>query len=209
MKTKLLVVSSLLLTTLSLNAADYELQLVAGKDYCEIGKTTHTESNTAGVRLNTFLSKNNGIQVAYDKVRNLSGSKDAHRYSANYIHQQNENNSNLHPFILLGGGHEDGIAQGQGFFNAGAGVSYAVNNRVNLIAEVKAIKKHLDSDKLLNTNLGLGLVLGKTACNKAIAEDYTANYVAPKMVTRKYISVEPTPLPAPVFIDDKVNCVRN
>lgn len=205
MKTKLLVVSSLLLTTLSLNAVDYEVQLVRGKNFVDC-KSKLKDSLTIGVRANTFLSKNNGLQLAYDKVQNIVDYRDAHRYSANYIHQQNENNSDAHPFLLLGGGYEDGINKNQGFYNAGAGLSYAVTNKVNIIGEVKAIRKHDDTNVDINTNLGIGLVIGKTAYNKPIVEDTTVNCIAPKMVTRKYISVEP--LPAPIYVDDKVNCVR-
>jgi len=204
MKIKLLVVSSLLLT-MGLIASEHEVQLVAGKNFVDC-KSILKDSKTAGIRVNKFLSTNNGLQLAYDKVRNIVGSKDAHRYSANYIHQQNDNNSNAHPFILLGGGYEDGAINSQGFYNAGAGISYAITDKVNLIGEVKGIKKHNDNNLDINTNVGFGIKIGTTTYNKPITEDATLNYIAPKIVKRKYITVEP--LPAPVFSDDKVNCVK-
>jgi len=195
-KRTLLILSSILAS--SLLAAEVELQVVGGKNFPDRKKTSiYNDANTIGVRTNFFFSKDNALQVAYDKLDDVQNGKDSDRYSINYMRIQRDNNSKVHPFLLLGGGYEDGVKEGQGFMNAGLGASIELGKNINLIGEIKGIKKNKDNDFDINTNIGLGLMFGNEPKNEEIKTDCVVERVAPVLVKRKT-----------VIIDDKTNCVR-
>ena len=198
---KTTILLSTLLTASLLNAADVELQLVGGKNFVDRDKTSlYNDANTIGVRTNIFVNPNNGIQLAYDKLKDVNGTKDYHRYSINYIHEQKDNCSKVHPFILLGAGYENGD-KNQAFFNAGVGASTELTKNLNLIAEIKGIRKH-NRDFDINTNIGLGLELGAEPKNEVVKTDC----ITEKYVT-KLVEEEPCDIHGN-FSDEKVNCVR-
>jgi len=191
-----LILSSLIAT--SLLAGEVELQVVGGKNFPDRKKiSVYDDANTIGLRSNIFFSKNNALQIAYDKLNNVIDSKDAHRYSINYMGIQRENNSKVHPFFLIGGGYEDGVIEGQGFMNAGVGATIELTNRLNLVGEIKGIKKNEDDDFDVNTNIGLGLMFGQEPINEVVKTDCVIERVAPQLVKRQTI-----------IVDDKTNCVR-
>ncbi len=200
---KLAFLSISVLATSLLNATDVELQVVGGKNFVDRDKTSiYNDANVLGVRTNLFVSKNNGLQLAYDRLKDVNGTKDYHRYSINYIHEQKENCSKVHPFILLGAGYEDGD-ENQAFFNAGLGASTELTNHINLVAEIKGIKKH-DNDFDINTNIGLGLLIGNEPKNEEVIE-------SDNCITEKYVSKISNEEDCDVsknFSDEKVNCVR-
>ncbi len=200
---KITILATTVLAASLLNAADVELQLVGGKNFVDRDKTSLlNDANTIGVRTNIFVNPNNGIQLAYDRLKDVNATTDYHRYSINYIHEQKNNCSKVHPFILLGAGYEDGD-DNQAFFNAGVGASTELSKHINLIAEIKGIRKH-NNDFDINTNIGLGLKLGSEPKNEVIKSDCITEKYATKLVVEE----EPPCDASKNFSDEKVNCVR-
>ncbi len=198
-KTSILAVA--ILASSLLNATEVEIQLVGGKNFVDNDKTsTYDDSTVLGVRNNIFVNQNNGVQLAYDRLKDVNGTLDFHRYSVNYIHEQKDNNSKIHPFVLLGAGYEDSD-ENQAFFDAGIGASAELTNKVNLIAEIKGIKKH-NNDFDVNTNIGLGLKIGNEPTNEAIKTDCVTENYATKLVNEEPCNINNN------FSDEKVNCVR-
>jgi hypothetical protein len=197
-----LLITSILAT--SLFADEIELQAVGGKNFPDRKKISiYNDANTLGVRNNIFFSKNNALQLAYDRLKDVQGSKDAHRYSVNYMRIQRDNGSKIHPFFIIGGGYEDGVATEQLFMNAGLGATVELTKRINLVGEIKGIKKNKDDDFDVNTNIGLGVMFGQEPVNEVMKTDCVTEEVAPKLVKRKVYIPEDS-----IVIDDKVDCVK-
>jgi len=193
-----LLISSLLASSLMAN--ELELQVVGGKNFPDRKKISiYDDANTLGFRTNIFFSKNNALQLAYDNVDKVDGKDDADRYSINYMRTQRDNNSIVHPFMLIGGGYEDGLEEGQGYMNAGFGATIELTNSVNLVGEIKGIKKNKDNDFDINTNIGLGFMFGQEPKNETLKTncDSDLEEIAPTLLESKAL-----------FEDDKVNCLR-
>jgi len=204
MKKGLLVALSTILAS-SLFANGVELQVVKGRNFPDSSKLAqqYEISNTIGVRTNFFLSTNNALQLAYDKIEDIKDNKDAHRYSVNYLHIERDNGTLTHPFILFGGGYEDGIKEGQGFINLGAGMAVNITNNISIVGEIKALRKNVNKDMEVNTNLGIGIMFGDEPHNVIIKKDCLSDKVATKLIREKIVK----PIAIPVT-DDKENCVR-
>ena len=199
-KKSLLLATSLLAT--SLFATEVEIQAVAGKNFVDRNKVNvYEDTNTLGLRTNFYLSKNNALQLAYDEGQDVTANKDLHRYSVNYMHIQRDNNSRVHPFMLLGGGYEDG-ATNEGFMNGGLGLNIELAHNLSLVGEIKGIKKNVSNDFDINTNLGLGIMIGKEPCNTPCKVDKSV-----EKVVNRYTVVEPVKKPCCVA-DDKIRCVK-
>jgi len=206
---KILSLSLALLSASSLFATEVEFQAVAGKNYVDSDeKPQYVNSTNLGVRSNIFMNKNNAIQIAYDRVKDVDNTVDFHRYSVNYLFEdRKDNNTKLHPFILAGAGYEDGTNENQTFLNAGVGASFELDNKLSLIAEVKAIKKR-DLNINVNTNIGLGIMLGNepdnsSACCNPCAKDEPV-IIKPAAV----VAAEPEVIEADCQIDEKIKSVR-
>jgi len=200
MKTKISLLLAATTLASSLLATEVELQVVAGKNIPDGDKLSiYDDSTTIGVRSNFFLSTDNALQLAYDKIEDVNtANEDAHRFSVNYLHIARDNGSLAHPFVLFGGGYEDGVDEGQGFINLGVGMAVNITNRVSLLGEIKALRKNVSEDMEVNTNLGIGFMFGNEPKNVVIKKDCITEDIAPRLVK---------PLPVPVT-DDKSNCVR-
>ena len=88
------------------------------------------------------------------------------RFYINGLYEINNYNS-LFPFVFAGLGYESVTdeayeAQSQGFFNAGAGLKYKLNDKLNLITEAKAVKKFKNSDLDVVAAIGLGMMFEPT-----------------------------------------------
>ncbi len=202
-----LIVTAILATSL-LNATEVEIQIVGGKNKAENLYTDpcsgydYKDSNVVGIRDNIFLSKNNALQLAYDRLEDASSNgTNFHRYSINYLRTTRDINSKLHPFFLIGAGHEDGEI-GQKFFNYGIGATLEISNNINLVLESKAIKKH-DHNLDINTNIGLGLMIGNEPTNiePVIVQSPCITTYATKLV-------KPTPCSVVKTDDEKEISVR-
>ena len=201
---KILGLSLVLLGTSTLFATEVEIQAVAGKNYVDNNeKPQYRDSTNLGVRNNIFMNKNNAIQLAYDRIKDVDNSVDFHRYSINYLFEDRKNNnSKLHPFALAGAGYEDGTNKDQAFLNAGVGASINLDTNLNLILEVKALKKR-DLNIDVNTNIGLGIMLGSEPKNQPTKCDCITEKYAVKLVKPKVIDND-----CETFVDEKVRCVR-
>ena len=198
---KITLLAATVLASSLLSAAEVEIQAVGGKNYVDCDKkSTYSDSTVLGVRNNIFVNQNNGVQLAYDRLKDVNGTLDFHRYSINYIHEQKDNDSKIHPFVLIGAGYEDGD-ENQAFVNAGVGASAELTNNINLIAEIKGIKKH-NNDFDVNTNIGLGLKVGNEPTNEVIKTDCVTENYATKLVNEEPCNINNN------FSDEKVNCVR-
>ena len=202
-----LLACSLLATTI-LTATEVEIQIVGGKNKAENPTTVpplgydFKSSNVLGVRNNLFLSKNNALQIAYDRLEDATtNGTNFHRYSINYLRTTRDIKSKLHPFFLIGAGHEDGEI-GQKFFNFGIGATFTVNDNFNLVLESKAIKKH-DHNLDINTNVGVGLIIGNEPKNESVI--LKTNCITERYVEK--ITEEPCDNKGN-FPDEKVMCVR-
>ena len=195
-----LLITSILATSLLAN--EVELQITAGKNFPDNDKLDQfDEATTLGVRTNFFLSTDNALQLAYDKIESPAcacDDEDAHRYGVNYLHIARDNGTLAHPFILIGGGYEDGVYDKQGFINLGVGMSVNITNNISFLGEIKGIRKNVTKDVELNTNLGIGFMFGNEPKNIVIKKDTLCD-IAPKLVK---------PLPIPVSSDEKLEAVR-
>ena len=207
---KILSLSLALLSASSLFATEVELQAVAGKNYVDSDeKPQYVDSQNLGVRSNIFMNKNNAIQIAYDRVKDVDNTIDFHRYSINYLFEDRKNNSSkLHPFALAGAGYEDGSKDNQTFLNVGIGATFELDNKLSLVAEVKALKKR-DLNINVNTNLGLGVMLGSEpdnsndcCCNPCVKDEPVIIKPTPIAITK------PEVIETNCEVDEKVKSVR-
>ena len=192
MKLQALLLSSLVLGGTLF--AQMDIQIVGGKNYIEKKrKKTYNQATTYGIRTNFYLSKNNALQVAYDRLKDpKKGSKDANRYSVNYMGIYNNNNSIIHPFVLVGGGYENGVKKNQGFMNVGIGAQVELTQNLHLVGEIKGIKKNKDGAFDVNTNIGVGYSFAKEPDNdleEVKIEDCKLSKLPPQIIKPKPIVI--------------------
>jgi hypothetical protein len=127
-----------------------------------------------------------------------SASTDVDRFYINGLHNIQTGYNRLNPYVYAGFGYERvddeyNDYKSQGFFDAGMGLKFALSERVNLLADVQAIKKFRDNDLDILTSVGLGFFFGST---KQVAPETTVPAVKVEP-TREItiVKVKPNPMP--------------
>jgi len=127
-----------------------------------------------------------------------SASTDVDRFYINGLHNIQTGYNRLNPYVYAGFGYERvddeyNDYKSQGFFDAGMGLKFALSERVNLLADIQAIKKFRDNDLDILTSVGLGFLFGST---KQVAPE-TAVPAIKVEPTREItiVKVKPNPIP--------------
>ncbi len=153
-----------------LSAVEFEITPTVGK---MVGKkdTTLDDSKTlVGIRGTAYVNENVGIQaIAESSLKNPTlggGDTDIERGALNVVLEKRF--EKVTPYVTGGIGYEwthgndvkTTNNDSQAFYNAGAGVKLHVNDRVNLLAEVKGIHKVENDDDDIIATVGLGMKVG-------------------------------------------------
>ncbi len=99
-------------------------------------------------------------------VKKRTKSTDIDRFYLNALKEIPISNSDFIPYAFAGIGYEhvtdksQGI-ESQGFFNAGGGLKYALDNKLRVVSEAKVIKKFKDKNLDIVAMVGLGVLFGQ------------------------------------------------
>ena len=123
-------------------------------------------------------------------------STDVDRFYINGLHNIDSGYSRLIPYVYAGFGYERvdkeyNDYKSQGFFDAGLGVKFGINDKVSLLADVQGIKKFRDNDFDILASLGLGFFFG--ANNQVAPKTTTINIVPKKKPVRKITIIKLKP----------------
>lgn len=103
----------------------------------------------------------------------------------------------LTPYIFAGLGyenvrHESSDLESGGFFDAGAGVKYPINEDLNFITEAKALKKFDNNDLDIIAGIGIGMIFGAAVTQSAPTPEtkrqhtvISANTLQPPLATER------------------------
>ncbi|MCH9813307.1 MAG: porin family protein [Epsilonproteobacteria bacterium] len=177
------------------------------------------DAAAAGIRVNKCLTNNLFIQAGYEHVfaadyknrtsstttakargvqtKSTSGYDDTHlnRIYVNAMYEFN-NHNRLYPYVYAGLGYENVSdeaydVEDQGFYNAGAGLRYGINDKVSLIADARAIRKIENRDIDIVAALGVGMIFGATSTIAQPTEEVT---IIPQPDVVPSVISEPAPL---------------
>ncbi len=130
-----------------------------------------------GARVNGYVSRLVSVQLGVEASKNNKmgdgGETDLDR---GMLHLQVDvpSKGRVTPFVLGGVGYEKlhrdapQNVDSQAFLSAGAGLRYSVNNKVDLVAEARAMRKVEDGDKDIIGSLGVGYKYGNTCQTKPV-----------------------------------------
>ena len=167
-----------------------------------------------GVRANAYVTDNVSLQLAAEASKDNKmgdgGKTDLERGMLN-VQVDVPTKGKITPFVLVGGGYEKlhraapQNVDSQAFYNAGAGVRYSVNKRVDLVAEARVIHKVEDQDTDAIGSVGVGFKFGERKPALSLA-DIAAR--TPKVVPPVKASTLVAPKrPAPVAVVETVTVV--
>ncbi len=182
-----------------------------------------------GVRANGYITKQISVQLGVEASKNNKmgdgGETDLERGMLN-LQYDVPSKGKVTPFAMVGAGYEKlhrdapQNVDSQAFLNAGAGLRYSVNNRVDLVAEARAIRKIEDGDKDIIGSIGVGYKYGNTCQASPVkgipVKALTMKELAaltPKKVAPVPAAVAPVPVveaPAPAeVVDTKIEYDTN
>ena len=181
-----------------------------------------------GVKANVYIRPEVSVQLAVEaskenhmfKTGEPNAWTDLERGMLN-LQYDIPNRTRVTPYVLGGLGYErlhnteaSTNVDSQAFYNAGAGLRYSVNDRVDLVAETRVIQKVEDKDTDLIGSLGMGLKFGND-CNALSLADLknrtpkVVNIVEPVAASTVVApKVEPVPA-APVTIEPASEVVES
>ena len=216
-----------LLSSLSYAGPKFEITPMVGKkiyNYSDDAPRFDDGEVLIGVRANGYLTNQVSVQLGVEASRNNQmgdgGETDLERGMLN-LQYDLPSKGKVTPFVLAGMGYEKLHREAplnvdsQAFVNAGAGLRYSVNNRVDLVAEARAIRKVEDDDDDIIGSIGVGYKYGNSYQTKpakgisvkalSIKELAALTPVAP--VETAIVEPIPTPaaeVPAAEVIDTKI-----
>ncbi len=153
-------------------AQDYTNSVtVTGGGYSPMNKEWIDDAWTLGARLGLIEGDTHGLELEYDFINNvdLDNSKgDGDTYGnqifANYLYHFQDQSEKLRPYLLAGLGYETWTANeldDGGVGAIGAGIKYAVNEWLNLRAEVKDVIRFDDGGQTLAYTAGILIPFGE------------------------------------------------
>ena len=158
----------------------YEITPMVGKKiYNYSGDAPRFDDGEAliGVRANAYLTNQVSVQLGVEASKNNKmgdgGETDLERGMLN-LQYDVPSKGKVTPFVMVGAGYEKlhrdapQNVDSQAFLNAGAGLRYSVNNRVDLVAEARAIRKVEDGDKDIIGSIGAGYKFGSSCQTKPV-----------------------------------------
>jgi len=149
-----------------------------------------------GIRGTIYPNRYYGYRLSYQSANNVKYSQSTHfsqkstdlgRVSADIL-MSGEEEYNVIPYILLGGGYEllsdeTAFDVNQGYIEGGLGFKYHMQNNFNLNLEAIALKKFDTNDVDYMVNLGLGYMFDPTS--------HTPEVNQPSVLDEKPIEVKP------------------
>ncbi len=129
------------------------------------GSTNNSNDSTNG----GTTTDDTVIPTPGNNIGNLSNSRasdtDINRFYINGLHNIKTKYSRLVPYVYGGFGYEhveNELADNdsQGFFNAGGGLKFRVNDRFNLVSDIQCIKKFRSHDLDILGSIGVGYLFG-------------------------------------------------
>jgi len=170
-----------LLGTSLFSGSKYEVTPTVGKklyNYSDDAPRFDDGEALIGARLNSYVTDRTSIQVAVEaskenhmlKTGEPNAWTDLERGMLNvqYDIPTRRKMNKVTPFVLGGLGYErlhksekSTNVDSQMFYNAGAGVRYSVNDKIDLVAETRVIHKVEDQDTDLIGTVGVGFKFGE------------------------------------------------
>jgi opacity protein-like surface antigen len=226
-----------LLSTLAYAGPKYEITPMIGKkvyNYSDDAPRFDDGEVLVGVRGNVYFSERGSVQLGLEASKgNKMGTgtptadhgaeTDLERGMIN-LQYDVPSRGKITPFVMAGMGYEklhrdepSTNVDSQAFLNAGAGLKYAVNNRVDVIAEGRVIHKVEDKDNDAIASVGVGFKFGNSTCKSAAVKGIPVKALTMKelaALTPKKPPVEVAPV-APVepvaapVVDAKVEAVTS
>lgn len=128
---------------------------------------------TLGARLGLIEGDTHGLELEYDFINKVDLDKDAgtgktyaNQIFANYLYHFKDQSAKLRPYLLAGVGYENWTnsqLDDGGVGALGAGLKYAVNEWLNLRAEVKDVIRFTDGGNTLAYTAGVMIPFGTPA----------------------------------------------
>lgn len=208
-----------LLSSIVYAGPKYEITPMVGKkiyNYSDDAPRFDDGEALIGVRANGYLTNQVSVQLGVEASKNNKmgdgGETDLERGMLS-LQYDIPSKGRVTPFVLAGVGYEKlhrsapGNVDSQAFYNTGAGLRYSVNNRVDLVAEVREIHKVEDQDDDLIGSIGVGYKYGNTCQTtpvkgipvKALSMKELAA-LTPKTVVAPVAPAVVVPIPAPVVV---------
>ncbi len=161
MKKFLITCAFLATTSISLAAKDFrnyihEISPTVGMNFSD-NRALVDDSVAFGINYNSYFTKNFGLRISYEKffavdVKGESEDTDVNRFYANLIYKMSNEYFRITPYFLAGVGYEafedKVISGGQWLGNVGIGFNIAINNRISMGPEVKAVRKSYSSNNM-------------------------------------------------------------
>ncbi|WP_201353322.1 OmpA family protein [Hydrogenimonas urashimensis] len=164
----------------SMMAQDYTNSVtVTGGGYSPLNKEWIDDAWTLGARLGLIEGDTHGLEVEYDFINNVdldknegTGDTYGNQVFANYLYHFKDQSESLRPYLLAGVGYENwtnGQLDDGGVGAIGAGLKYAVNEWLNLRAEVKDVIRFDDGGNTLAYVAGFMIPFGTPAAAAPVA----------------------------------------
>lgn len=170
---KPIIFAAISLLATSLSAVMVEVTPTVGKAIIKAEQDGLKDTEVMyGVRGTVFLNENVGVQAAFeasqDNEMSDGGKTDIERAALNVIYEH-KNGKRVRPYTLVGIGSErthrtsGANDDSQAFVNAGAGLKFGLNDRVDVMTEAKWIHKLEDDDDDIIATVGVGVKIGDVA----------------------------------------------
>ncbi len=164
-----------------LMAQDYTNSITATVGgYSPMDEEKIDDALSLGARLGLIEGDTHALELEYDFLNKADLKKDVgdgdtygNQFFANYLYHFQDQSEKLRPYLLGGVGYEswsnDALESG-GVGAVGAGIKYAVNEWLNLRAEVKDVIRFRDGGQSLAYTAGVLIPFGTPAAAAPVAE---------------------------------------
>jgi OOP family OmpA-OmpF porin len=139
--------------------------------YSPLDKEYIDDAFTMGARLGLIEGDTHGLELEYDFINQVDLDKDAgtgdtygNQIFANYLYHFKDQTEKLRPYLLAGVGYENWTnndLDDGGVGAVGAGIKYAINEWMNLRAEVKDVIRFDDGGNTLAYTAGIMIPFNK------------------------------------------------
>lgn len=161
-----------LVSTFAYAGPKFEITPMVGKKiYNYSDDAAHFDDGEAliGLRANAYVTDRVSVQLGGEASKNNrmsdGGETDLERGMVN-VQYDIPARGRVTPFVMAGGGYEklhrttpDNV-DSQAFYNAGAGLRYSINKKIDVVAEARAIHKVEDKDDDIIGSIGVGFKYG-------------------------------------------------